>query len=817
VYVRWFTLSVSAVLALTSVAPGKAGLPPESDVKFVPRQLLVKVQLGVEVSSQETDVVSNNPALSAALGQVQARSVKELFPYDRQGTQLSRTYLIDLGERTDVLAAATALAKLECVEFAEPNYLARICKVPSDASFDLQWGLQKIQSPPAWDIFTGADNVVVAVVDTGVDREHPDLADNMWVNEDEIPNNGIDDDNNGYIDDYYGWDFVDEDNNPGVDETDPFPIDPHGTHVAGIIGGVADNQLGDTNIVGTMWQCKVMAVRSGSPFGSLTDSDVAMGIRYAVDNGAEVINMSFGGWGSSGIVQAAIRYAARREVVLCAAAGNDDWDWETYPAAFPEVIAVAATDQDDKKSVWEAFFSGSNYGDWITVSAPGSSILSTVLNNGYEFWDGTSMACPFVTGLSGLILGYARSMIPAAFLTRAQVEIVLTENTDDINALNPDFVGQLGTGRINARKALEFVRDGVPATLASISIESDSSSSNPTAKTADISVTEYTSHQFRAIGHYSDGTSKDITDQVNWWARPIRYGKFDPLKKGKFNASIVPADREVVLTTYVVDFATLFQTERVVTIKNDPKVAPVAIDGPAQVDPSSSTSYQARLIAPDGSERNVTDQVRWDVIAGANHAAFDPGRPGVVITTADSEGQSFTIRATFADNDENISYQQTKEIRISPTVRQIAGLYLTGPRQIAAGAAIQLTATLFYSGEEQTEDVTDISTWSVAPAAAGELIAPGRFLAANVTTETASTITVQYTVSGRVYQAKITVNVIPAVPQGETIGPNNPDQNQNTKPSPTTLSDLCSLPGVLIIAAILLAGALCGARLVQRK
>ncbi|MDI6735566.1 MAG: S8 family serine peptidase [bacterium] len=351
-------------------------------------------------------------------------------------------YKLTIPEDADILSIIKKYEKDPDVIYAEPNYYATLYLTPNDTSFSSQWGLHNtgqtggtadadIDAPEAWDIHTGS-GVTIAVIDTGVDWDHPDLANNIWSNSGEISGNGIDDDGNGYIDDTRGWDFADNDNNP-------MDYHGHGTHVAGIISAVTNNSQG---VAGVGWANKIMPVKM---FPSATDDAIGNAIKYAVDNGARVLSNSWG-YTSPGVfpnvVKDAIDYADSSGSLVIFAAGNDNSSSLYYPGAYDKVIGVASTTHNDTKS------SFSNYGDWVDVSAPGSSIYSTLWNDTYTYMSGTSMACPFVSGLAGLLF----SLYPA--WTNTLVRQRIENTTDDIDALNPGYEGKLGTGRINAYTAI---------------------------------------------------------------------------------------------------------------------------------------------------------------------------------------------------------------------------------------------------------------------------------------------------------------------------------------------------------------------------
>lgn len=331
------------------------------------------------------------------------------------------------------------------VELVEPHYRSTAFLVPTDPSYSVLWGMTKIQAPQAWDVHTGS-GVVVAVVDTGVDYNHPDLAATMWVNVDEVAGNGVDDDGNGFVDDARGWNFAYGNANPMDDHS-------HGTHVAGTVAAVANNSVG---VVGVAFNARWMAVKGLDSAGSGGNADLAAGVIYAADNGADVINASWGGTVSDSVLSNAVAYAQSHGVVVVAAAGNSNADVSGfYPASYPGVIAVAATDTADQRAAF------SNWGSRIDVSAPGVSIFSTKPGASYGYLQGTSMASPHVAGVAALVL----SKFPA--LSVAQVRTSLLSAVDDVGP--PGFDIQTGHGRINAFKAVQAgapLEDTLPPTVA---------------------------------------------------------------------------------------------------------------------------------------------------------------------------------------------------------------------------------------------------------------------------------------------------------------------------------------------------------------
>ncbi|MFH1288317.1 MAG: S8 family peptidase, partial [bacterium] len=326
------------------------------------------------------------------------------------------------------------------VEFAEPNYVRYLLdKLPDDPRFDELWGLGKIDAHKAWDISTGSGNVVAAVIDTGVDYTHPDLKENMWINKDEIPDNNIDDDGNGIVDDVYGYDAV-------TDDGSPMDNDGHGTHVSGTIGASGNNTIG---VSGVNWNVKIMALKCDDEDGGLYVGAIINAIDYLIymkEKGVnvKVVNGSFGGSHFSQAEYDAISKLKDNGILFIAAAGNDTKDHSsshTYPSDFdlPNVISVAATDSQDQLA------SFSDYGTVdVDLGAPGVDILSTV-PGGYDVYRGTSMAAPHVVGISALVWGYRPELS-----YNAMKRILLTSG-DAVSSLN----GKTVTGkRVNAYNAL---------------------------------------------------------------------------------------------------------------------------------------------------------------------------------------------------------------------------------------------------------------------------------------------------------------------------------------------------------------------------
>ncbi|KZB91488.1 peptidase S8 [Bacillus sp. VT 712] len=299
------------------------------------------------------------------------------------------------------------------VEFAEPNYLYLQNQIglPNDLLYkeQYQWNLSAIQAEAGWDITKGDEHIIIAVINTGVDLDHPDLRRRLTNGYNVLLNNNFPDDDNG-----------------------------HGTHVSGIIASETNNHEG---LAGVTWYNKIMPIKAMGAKGYGTTFDIAKGIFWAVDHGADIINMSLGNYQHSSLLKEAIDYAYNKNVVLIAAAGNENTMQPSYPAAFPNVLSVAAVSYTGQR----AFFS--NYGDYIDVSAPGVQIPSTYFNQQYAALSGTSMASPHVAGLAGLLLSANPN------LTNQEVIEIIKNSTYDLGIPGTD--NEFGNGLINVKNGLE--------------------------------------------------------------------------------------------------------------------------------------------------------------------------------------------------------------------------------------------------------------------------------------------------------------------------------------------------------------------------
>ncbi len=398
--------------------------------RFVPGEIIVKHKIGV------TDGITIIKELGKEFN---INEIERVF----KGT--NRTiYRIRFQQDVDIQMVANRYRVNPHIEYAHPNYILNKAVIPNDEHYGEQWALDKISAPLAWDIEQGTSSTIIAVPDTGVDLSHPDLVTNIWVNDEEI--DGVDNDGNGYIDDKMGWNFVNGDNNPMDDNG-------HGSTIAGVISAMTNNSIG---IAGVSWYGKIMAIKCLDKDGKGNVVNVSQAIEYAVNNGAKVINMSWGSYEDIPLLKEAVDYAAQQGCVLVGAAGNDNTTAIFYPAGYGSVTAVCAVNNEDKKT------SFSNYGDGIDVSAPGDNILTTTWDNSYTCVDGTSIATGFVSGLAGLIL----SQHPTWNKDKVYQKIIAT--TDNIDNLNPGYEGLLESGRINLYNAIIVAKIKVSPTSGTI-------------------------------------------------------------------------------------------------------------------------------------------------------------------------------------------------------------------------------------------------------------------------------------------------------------------------------------------------------------
>lgn len=360
-------------------------------------------------------------------------------------------------EGADVIQIIAELKNDPSVRIAEPDYIVTANATPNDPSFSSLWGLRDTSAPDAdvnaesaWDISTGSLNVRVCVIDTGIQYTHPDLAANYLVNPGETAGNGIDDDANGYIDDVYGWDFVNNDNNPDDDNS-------HGTHCAGTVGAKGNNGIG---VVGVSWTVSMFAAKFLSAGGSGSTSNGILSIDYARIRGAHIMSNSWGGGGFSRLQREAIERAEVANILFVAAAGNSSNNNDyvvNYPSSYdvPNVMAVASHTSSDDLSGF------SSYGlDTVDISAPGSSVFSTIPGSSYGTKSGTSMATPHVAGAAALV----KAVFPAAGYSFLKTRLM------DAAVRVPAYEYKVQSGRLDVRRAIETdtVAPGTPTNLVAL-------------------------------------------------------------------------------------------------------------------------------------------------------------------------------------------------------------------------------------------------------------------------------------------------------------------------------------------------------------
>jgi serine protease len=366
---------------------------------------------------------------------------------------LNRIFEIKYQNNIGIEEAINILLKNERIEYAEPQYIYSTFAEPTDSLYakNSQYYLSQIKAPQAWGIQPNANGILIAIVDSGSDLEHEDLAANIFLNISD-PINGIDDDNDGYIDNYKGWDFVGlsasnliEDNNPDVTSDSC----EHGVHVSGLASAVTNNVKG---IASLAQNAKLMIVKVGSDDNASAIYRGYDGIIYAADHGAKIISCSWGGPGGGAFGQDIVDYALSKNCLVVAAAGNSNSLVPIFPSAYQGVLAVSNVNSVDVKS------GSSSYGYHVGIASPGVSILSTNNGSKYGIKGGTSMATPIVSSAVALVMAKFPS------LNAIQIGEILKLTSDDIyaNGTNSAFKDQLGKGRLNVFKALSY-NNNLPA------------------------------------------------------------------------------------------------------------------------------------------------------------------------------------------------------------------------------------------------------------------------------------------------------------------------------------------------------------------
>ncbi len=364
---------------------------------------------------------------------------------------LSKIIKITLANQTDADLLFQSSSSDPSIEYIEEAHVYKIDSIPNDSLISSQWALSKIDAFNAWNITAGDTSIIIGIIDTGIDFLHPDLKNKIFKNYKETQGNNADDDLNGFTDDTMGWDFTDRTGFP-FDSTggdylnwDNLPEDDngHGTYIAGIAGAENNNGIG---ISGAAPNVKLLNIRAFDPAGFGDEDDVAAGILYAIEMGAEVINMSFGDNTFSYVLRDVIKYAYSQNVVLVASSGNSGSDLPHYPSGYSEVISVGNSTSEDYVSA------NSNFGSTIDLVAPGTSIITTSKNNSYSEVSGTSASAPFVSAGAALILSLQD-------FTNDEVKEILKSTSDDIDAAGWDE--KSGGGRLNLFRAVSVIAPSI--------------------------------------------------------------------------------------------------------------------------------------------------------------------------------------------------------------------------------------------------------------------------------------------------------------------------------------------------------------------
>ena len=433
--------SSHAALSVNSLEMFSDGIA--NGATYAPQELIVK--LAANVSSVEINTLSSDLGISSI--DVLSNSGIELWSLNN----------------LTVAEAISLYGNDPRFEYVQPNYEYEISStsIPNDTNFSELWGLNNtgqtggksdgdIDAPEAWHITTGDKRIKVAVIDTGVNYNHPDLVDNIWTNRGEIPGNGKDDDGNGYVDDIHGYDFVNKDGKPLDDQG-------HGTHVAGTIGAMGNNNQGVIGV--NPDNVQIMPIKSADSFGSLNSSSIIQGIEYAVKMGVDVINASFGSNFYNNAVYDAVASAGEAGVLFIAAAGNNGRNQASYPAGYDldNIISVAATDHNDDLPLFSNYHATS-----VDLAAPGVSIYSTTRNGGYGYMSGTSMATPHVVGVASLLWSQHPDW------TASEIKQAILDSVDPVSSLEGKT---LTGGRLNAYNALNRDRPTVPTNAYTVQLD----------------------------------------------------------------------------------------------------------------------------------------------------------------------------------------------------------------------------------------------------------------------------------------------------------------------------------------------------------
>ncbi|MCC7437427.1 MAG: S8 family serine peptidase [Armatimonadetes bacterium] len=515
--------------------PPAAQATPERESHYRPRVVILKLK--ASVPNRRDALLFGVPAIDALLQQADIRQRRPLYPmapysamelFSANSLRFDKTYVISYANPIDPRTVANQLRETGLVEYAAPYRAFRIAKTPNDPRLAEQYWVKQSEAEAAWEITTGDTSIAIGIIDSGVEWSHQDLRDNVAVNWGETgtdgsgkekQTNGIDDDGNGYADDFYGWDFIGNlteqefldsafkpDNNP---EPQPAPKQiPHGTLVAGCASAVTNN---DRGVAGAGYHTRLILTKCAPDSSGAMLYDVYDAMRYAVDRGARILNLSWGAaeWelapGELPLIEEAIAYARSNNVLVVASAGNDGLFLGRnpfYPAGLPGVLSVGASNANNNAAGF------SNYGAGVTLFAAGQAILSTSSGNSYQPANGTSFAAPIVSGAAALVMALHPDWTPD------QIRMQLRVTGDTLQLPHPYTYR-----RLNMRRALELNRDLTAAT----------------GTLPGIALTSYTLH-----GNASD-TLRSASDRVK-----VRLSLTNWLAPGK-NIQIAPWGESMLL------------------------------------------------------------------------------------------------------------------------------------------------------------------------------------------------------------------------------------------------------------------------------
>lgn len=451
-----FFLILSSFKIVDETKPAKGYQLPAGtkSTDYLPNTLVVKFK---NISLGRTTLSTNSPRLNSS-DRISFTSIQPIYQFKSASLQtlsaqkqidsigLNRIYEVKYSSALPVEKVIDEVMKSADIAYAEPRFIYHTFASANDPDFIAgnQSYLNQVKAPEAWTVQPNANGVIIAIVDSGSDLQHVDLADNIYRNESD-PINGIDDDGDGYIDNFMGWDFVGatasdivEDNNPDI----PADSLDHGVHVSGLASAVTDNGTGIASIAKN---AKLMILKTGADNSSTAIYKGYEGIIYAADHGAKIINCSWGGPGGGAYGQDVINYAVSKGCLVVVAAGNSKSSQPIYPAAYSGAFAVANVTGNDIKST------SSSYGYHVAIAAPGTGIYSTINADRYGYKSGTSMAAPIVSSAAALVAAKNPD------LNGVQIGEILRLTADDIYTNHPDnglYLNQLGNGRLNVFNAV---------------------------------------------------------------------------------------------------------------------------------------------------------------------------------------------------------------------------------------------------------------------------------------------------------------------------------------------------------------------------